>query len=105
MAPCLAAFPYATNRTNAHPLQQSSLIFFKGEFASLWNHFQMKKRNDWVTALLIDAVLDVAPARGSASAARRLTELGIPMEIIVRILTRPSDRRRRCIAQPVAISA
>jgi hypothetical protein len=54
----------------------------------------MENRTDWATALLINAVLAATGPRNPATTARRLAEIGIPMEIIVRLLTRPQDRRQ-----------
>ena len=53
----------------------------------------MNRRRDRISALLIDAVLDASPQHGIARAARLLHEDGIPIEVALRVLTRPVQRR------------
>jgi hypothetical protein len=53
----------------------------------------MERRTDYKTALLIDAVIHEAAARGSAAAARQLVGIGVPLEVAVRVLTQPAMRR------------
>ncbi|MFC5547137.1 hypothetical protein [Massilia aerilata] len=55
----------------------------------------MERRNDYKQALLIEAVIHEADAVGRATAARRLAELGVPLEVAVRVLTRPVERRQQ----------
>ena len=54
----------------------------------------MENRNDYKTALLIEAVIHELHAIGTPAAARRLVELGVPLDVAVRVLTRPVERRQ-----------
>jgi hypothetical protein len=54
----------------------------------------MENRNDYKTALLIEAVIHELHTLGTPGAARRLVELGVPLEVAVRVLTRPVERRQ-----------
>lgn len=57
----------------------------------------MDRRSDYKTALMIDAVVhDAGDSR--VRAARQLAEMGVPMEVAMRVLTRPAERRS---SQPV----
>ncbi|OON64420.1 hypothetical protein B0920_14160 [Massilia sp. KIM] len=53
----------------------------------------MDRRNDYKTALLIDNMLHDAAANGRAGVARELAEMGVPLEVTLRVLTRPGERR------------
>jgi hypothetical protein len=53
----------------------------------------MERRTDYKTALLIDAVIHEAAAQGRVAAARQLLDLGVPLEVAVRVLTKPAMRR------------
>jgi hypothetical protein len=53
----------------------------------------MERRTDRITALLVDAVLNGEAAHGIAHSARRLCEVGVPMHVAMRLLTRPGERR------------
>jgi hypothetical protein len=55
----------------------------------------MERRTDYKKALLIEAVIHEADAIGRSTAARRLAELGVPMEVTLRVLTRPVERRQQ----------
>jgi hypothetical protein len=55
----------------------------------------MEKRTDYKTALLIEAVIHELQAIGMPGAARRLVGLGVPLEVAVRVLTRPVERRQQ----------
>jgi hypothetical protein len=55
----------------------------------------MERRNDYKQALLIEAVIHEADAVGRSTAAKRLAELGVPLEVAVRVLTRPVERRQQ----------
>jgi hypothetical protein len=55
----------------------------------------MEKRTDYKTALLIEAVIHEAPATGFPVAARRLAEIGVSVEVALRVLTRPVERRQQ----------
>lgn len=54
----------------------------------------MERRNDYKKALLIEAVIHESDAIGRPTAARRLAEIGVPVEVAVRVLTRPVERRQ-----------
>lgn len=53
----------------------------------------MERRSDYKTALLIDAVVHAEAARGFGAQARELAALGVPVEVALRVLTRPAERR------------
>jgi hypothetical protein len=55
----------------------------------------MEKRTDYKTALLIEAVIHELHTIGMPAAARRLVELGVPLDVAVRVLTRPVERRQQ----------
>lgn len=55
----------------------------------------MERRSDYKQALLIEAVIHEAQATGRPNAARRLAEIGVPLEVAVRVLTRPVERRQQ----------
>jgi hypothetical protein len=55
----------------------------------------MERRTDYKKALLIEAVIHDTDAIGRTSAARRLAELSVPLEVAVRVLTRPVERRQQ----------
>lgn len=59
----------------------------------------MEKRIDSRTAMLIDAAVNAATITGPIAAARELAEHGIPLEIAIRVLTRPWERRRYSLMQ------
>jgi hypothetical protein len=54
----------------------------------------MERRTDYKKALLIEAVIHEADAIGRSTAARRLAEIGVPVEVALRVLTRPVERRQ-----------
>ena len=54
----------------------------------------MEKRTDYKTALLIEAVIHETSAIGMPAAARRLAEIGVAMDVALRVLTRPVERRQ-----------
>lgn len=53
----------------------------------------MNRRTDRRTALLIDAAIHAAATHGSVGAARELAAQGVPLEVAMRVLTRPDERR------------
>jgi hypothetical protein len=59
----------------------------------------MDNRNDHTTAKLIDTVLASHEDRGINGVACILRASGVPLEIAVRVLTRPHDRRSRASGQ------
>jgi len=54
----------------------------------------MDRRNDYKTALTIDAVIHGATVQ-ARPAARELAAQGVPLEVCLRVLTRPSERRHQ----------
>lgn len=52
----------------------------------------MDRRSDYKTALKIDAVIHDA-AEQPRPAAHALADLGVPLEVSLRVLTRPAERR------------
>lgn len=57
-------------------------------------HIQlMNRRTDQSTALLIDAAIHMAALAGTVRAARELQQQGVPLEIAMRVLTQPAERR------------
>lgn len=55
----------------------------------------MERRTDYKTALLIEAVIHEAGATGMPAAARRLAEIGVAVDVALRVLTRPVERRQQ----------
>jgi hypothetical protein len=53
----------------------------------------MNRRHDRISAMFIDAVLDASRHHGTARAARLLREDGVPLDVALRVLTRPARRR------------
>jgi hypothetical protein len=52
----------------------------------------MERRNDYKTALLIEATIHEAQEQ-NRSPARALAAMGVPFDIAMRVLTRPDERR------------
>ncbi len=61
----------------------------------------MDRRSDYKTALRIDAVIHEASPDQRTSAARQLAELGVPLEVTMRVLTRPAERRHQVTPEDV----
>ncbi|CAN7549071.1 hypothetical protein [Massilia sp. LjRoot122] len=55
----------------------------------------MDRRNDYKTALLIDAAIHEAASEGRPHAATELAKMGVPLDTTMRVLTRPADRRHQ----------
>jgi hypothetical protein len=53
----------------------------------------MNKRTDYKMALMVEAVIHDATLGSPVAAARQLAELGVPLEVAMRVITRPSERR------------
>jgi hypothetical protein len=53
----------------------------------------MNRRTDRSTALLIDAAIHAAAMQGPVGAARELAAHGVSLEVAMRVLTRPAERR------------
>jgi hypothetical protein len=49
----------------------------------------MNRRHDRISALFINAVLDASRQHGTTRAASLLHEDGVPLEVALRVLTRP----------------
>lgn len=54
----------------------------------------MDRRTDYRTSLIIDAVIHDAAA-SARPAATQLAEQGVPLEVSLRVLTRPAERRHQ----------
>jgi hypothetical protein len=64
----------------------------------------MHRRHDHISALFIDAVLDASRQQGIARAARLLREDGVPLDVALRVLTRPGERRHAPRRRPVVLA-
>lgn len=53
----------------------------------------MNRRNDYKMALLVEGVIHDTLSGGHIAAARHLADLGVPLEVAIRVLTRPAERR------------
>jgi hypothetical protein len=53
----------------------------------------MNRRHDRISAMFIDTVLDASRQHGIARAARLLRADGVPLDVALRVLTRPGGRR------------
>lgn len=58
-------------------------------------HRLMERRSDQVSAMLIDAAVNLTKRDGALPPISELTRLGISLEVAVRVLTQPSNRRHR----------
>jgi hypothetical protein len=56
----------------------------------------MNRRHDYKMALLVESVIHDA-AHTPVAIARQLAELGVPLEVAMRVITRPSERRHHVI--------
>ena len=61
----------------------------------------MDRRSDYKTSLRIDAVINDVPTESRVGAARQLAELGVPLDIAMRVLTRPAERRHQVTPEDV----
>lgn len=61
----------------------------------------MDRRSDYKTSLRIDAVIHDVPTESRVGAARQLADLGIPLDVAVRVLTRPAERRHQVTPEDV----
>jgi len=61
----------------------------------------MDRRSDYKTSLRIDAVINDVPTESRVGAARQLAELGVPLDIAMRVLTRPTERRHQVTPEDV----
>lgn len=53
----------------------------------------MNRRSDRYLALLIDAAVHAAASHGQVGAAKELVVAGVPWHVVMRVLSRPSERR------------
>lgn len=53
----------------------------------------MNRRHDYKTALLIDATIHDGTMPTPIHPARHLAQLGVPLDVAIRVLTRPAERR------------
>lgn len=53
----------------------------------------MNRRSDRFTALLIDAAIHAAESYGPVGAAKSLIEAGVTWAVIMRVFSRPNERR------------
>jgi hypothetical protein len=60
----------------------------------------MDRRTDYKTALIIDAVMHDA-ADQLRPAAAQLAQQGVPLEVSLRVLTRPAERRHQVTDEDV----
>jgi hypothetical protein len=76
-------------------LQPGDRLFdLNQELVLLLVHIEgMNRRIDRRMALLIDAAIHAAAVHGPVGAARELASQGIPLEVAIRVLTRPAERR------------
>jgi RNase P/RNase MRP subunit p30 len=65
----------------------------------------MKRRMDRLTAILIDAIQTNRPFHSTQTVARAFAKHHVPLEVALRVLTRPWDRRLMAHAEPVAVHA
>jgi hypothetical protein len=63
------------------------------QMEALYERRTMDRRNDYKTALMIEAVIHAVPPPRPGAAARELAEMGVPLEVAMRVLTRPAERR------------
>jgi hypothetical protein len=55
----------------------------------------MDRRTDYKTALLFDSAIHEAASEGRPRAATELARMGVPLEVTMRVLTRPVERRHQ----------
>lgn len=55
----------------------------------------MDRRSDYKTALLVEAAINNVPVRAFGERARELAALGVPIDVALRVLTRPAERRHQ----------
>jgi hypothetical protein len=53
----------------------------------------MERRTDYKLALLIESAIHGTTPAGLPAAARELANLGVPLHVSMRVLTRPAERR------------
>lgn len=93
-----SACPLSGLQFSTLPLQFASmldtvLILLKPATNEFKELRPMNRRIDYHTALLIDAILDERERVGINQAARLLRDIGVPIEVAMRLFARPWDRR------------
>jgi hypothetical protein len=63
----------------------------------------MNRRHDRMSSLFIDNVVAASRHHGVARAARLLHEDGVPLDVALRVLTRPAQRRLADRPRPVVL--
>ena len=63
----------------------------------------MNRRHDRISSLFIDTVVAASRQHGIARAARLLHEDGVPLDVALRVLTRPAQRRLADRPRPVVL--
>jgi hypothetical protein len=63
----------------------------------------MNRRHDRISYLFIDAVVAASRQHGIARAARLLHTDGVPLDVALRVLTRPAQRRLADRPRPVVL--
>jgi hypothetical protein len=63
----------------------------------------MKRRTDRLTAILIDAIQMNRPFHRIQAVARAFAENRIPIDVALRVLTRPWDRRLMPHSEAIAV--
>lgn len=58
-------------------------------------HESFFARPDWHTATLVNAGIELASKRGRQHAARFMADMGVPVDVAARVLTRPGQWRRQ----------
>lgn len=88
----------------AEDVAAESSVYFKVHDASAPSTVRVNRRVDWRMALLVDAAVNAAGSHGIAGAAAELIDLGLPVELVFRVLCRPGARRRHAPQPPPAQS-
>ena len=64
----------------------------------------MNRRHDRISSMFIDTVVAASRQHGIARAARLLHEDGVPLDVALRVLTRPARRRLADRQRPVVLA-
>jgi hypothetical protein len=64
----------------------------------------MERRTDYKRALHIETVIHEAATHGLEATARKLASLGVPLDVSMRVLTRPALRRHHGPALDISIA-
>lgn len=77
-----------------------SSIYVRSHDAAAASIVRVNRRVDRRTALLLDAAVNAAASHGVAGAAAELIDLGVPVELVFRVLCRPGARRGDVLPLP-----